>query len=217
MAFDPIKDFVAVTNLAAVPLVLVVAPAVPAQSVADLVALGKAEPGKLTFASSGVGAAPHLAGELLKSRSGIDMVHVPYKGSAPAIADVAGGHVTMMIDSMPSSMSMVQAGSLKALGVSTAKRVAVMPDVPTIAESGVPGFDIATWYGVWAPAGTPGDIVAKLHAEITKALQHPEVREKLAGLGAEPVGSTPEAFDAFCRSELDRWAEVVRISAAKLD
>ena len=217
MAFDAVKDFAPVTQLASVPLVLVVSPSVPANSVGELIGLAKASPGKLNFASSGVGAAPHLAGELLKSMTGTDIVHVPYKGSSPAITDVVAGHVTMMIDSMPSSMGQVKAGNLKVLGVSTAKRTPALPDVPTIAESGVPGFDVATWYGVWAPAGTPGDIVGKLQAEIAKVLQQPEIREKYADLGAEPVGSTPEQFDAYCRSELTRWAQVVKISGAKLD
>jgi tripartite-type tricarboxylate transporter receptor subunit TctC len=216
MTFDAIKDFVPVTQLAAVPLVLVVNPQVPAQSVADLIALAKSTPGKLSFASSGVGAAPHLAGELLKSMAGVDILHVPYKGSGPAVNDLLGGHVTMMIDSMPSSMAQVQAGSLKALGVSTAKRVAAMPDVPTIAES-VPGFDVATWYGVWAPAGTPQPIVDRLQSEIAKILQEPDVKERYDKLGAEPVGNTPADFDAYCRSELARWARVVELSGAKVE
>jgi tripartite-type tricarboxylate transporter receptor subunit TctC len=216
MAFDAIKDFVAVTQLAAVPLVLVVNPQVPANSVSDLIVLAKASPGKFSFASSGVGAAPHLAGELLKSMAGVDILHVPYKGSGPALNDLLGGHVTMMIDSMPSSMAQVQSGALKALGVSTAKRVAAMPEVPTIAES-VPGFDVATWYGVWAPAGTPKAIVDRLQSEIAKVLQEPDVKERYDKLGAEPVGNTPAEFDAYCRAELARWAQVVQVSGAKLD
>lgn len=217
MTSDPIKDFVAVTQLAAVPLVLVVNPKVPANSVADLVALAKKEPGKLSFASSGIGAAPHLAGELLKSRTATNIQHVPYKGSGPAINDLIGGHVTMMIDSMPSSMAQVQAGALKALAVSTAKRVPAMPDVPTMMEQGVPDFDVATWYGVWAPAKTPTAIVDKLQREIAAILAEPAIKERYAALGAEPVGSTPAEFDAYCRSELARWAEVVKISGAKLE
>jgi tripartite-type tricarboxylate transporter receptor subunit TctC len=217
MTSDPIKDFVPVTQLAAVPLVLVVNPQTRANSVSELIALAKKEPGKLSFASSGIGAAPHLAGELLKSRTGTNIQHVPYKGSGPAINDLVGGHVTMMIDSMPSSMAQVQGGALKALAVSTAKRVAAMPNVPTMMEQGVADFDVATWYGVWAPAGTPKPIVDKLQREIAAILKEPGIKERYAGLGADPIGSTPEEFDAYCRSELARWAEVVKISGAKLE
>jgi tripartite-type tricarboxylate transporter receptor subunit TctC len=209
MQFDAIKDFAPVTQLAAVPLVLVVNPSVPVNSVKD--------PGKLTFASSSIGAAPHLAGELLKTMAGIDIVHVPYKGSGPAITDLVGGQITMMIDSMPSSIAHVKAGRLKLIAVSTAKRIPALPDVPTFAESGVPGYDIATWYGVWAPAGTRKEIVTKLQTEIAKVLQQPDVKERLATLGAEAVGSTPEEFAAYCESELVRWAKVVKDSGAKLD
>lgn len=217
MQFDAIKDFAPVTQLAAVPLVLVVNPAVPVNSVQDLIALAKANPGKLTFASSSIGAAPHLAGELLKTMAGIDIVHVPYKGSGPAITDLVGGQITMMIDSMPSSIAHVKAGRLKLIAVSTAKRIPALPDVPTFAESGVPGYDIATWYGVWAPPGTRKEILSRLQTEIAKVLQQPDVKERLASLGAEAVGSTPEEFAAYCQSELVRWAKVVKDSGAKLD
>ena len=216
-SFDAMKDFVPVSQIASVPLILVVGQSVPANSVKELIALAKASPGKLTFASSSVGAAPHLAGELLKRMAGVDIVHVPYKGSGPATADLIGGHVTMMIDSMPSSISHVKAGKLKVLGVSTAKRISALPDTPTIAESGLPGFDIATWYGVWAPAGTSKEIVNRLSGEIAKALKRADLKERLAGLGAEPVGSTPAEFAAYCESEFKRWGRVVKESGAKLD
>ena len=215
--FDAMKDFEPVTQIATVPLILVVGQSVQANSVKDLIALAKASPGKLTFASSSIGAAPHLAGELMKRMAGIDIVHVPYKGSGPATTDLIGGHVTMMIDSMPSSIAHVKSGKLKVLGVSTAKRVPALPDVPTIAESGLPGFDIATWYGVWAPAKTPKEIVSKVSAEIAKGLKRPDMKERLAGLGAEGVGSTPAEFAAYCDLEFKRWAKVVKDSGAKLD
>jgi len=215
--FDAMHDFAPVTQIASVPLILVVGQPVKANSVRELIALAKASPGKLTFASSSVGAAPHLAGELLKRMAGIDIVHVPYKGSGPATTDLIGGHVTMMIDSMPSSIAHVKSGKLKVLGVSTAKRVPALPDVPTIAESGLPGFDIATWYGVWAPVKTPKEIVSKVSSEIATALKRPDLKERLAGLGAEGVGSTPAEFAAYCESEFKRWAKVVKDSGAKLD
>jgi len=214
--FDAMQDFAPVTQIASVPLILVVGQSVQANSVKELIALAKASPGKLTFASSSVGAAPHLAGELLKRMAGIDIVHVPYKGSGPAMTDLIGGHVTMMIDSMPSSIPHVKSGKLKVLGVSTAKRTPSLPDTPTIAES-LPGFDIATWYGVWAPAKTPKEIVSRVSAEIAKGLKRADMRERLAGLGAEGVGSTPAEFAAYCESEFRRWAKVVKDSGAKLD
>jgi tripartite-type tricarboxylate transporter receptor subunit TctC len=214
--FDAMHDFAPVTQIASVPLILVVGQPVQANSVKELIALAKANPGKLTFASSSVGAAPHLAGELLKRMAGIDIVHVPYKGSGPATTDLIGGHVTMMIDSMPSSIGHVKSGKLKVLGVSTARRTPALPDTPTIAET-VPGFDIATWYGVWAPAKTPKEIVNKVSSEIAKSLKRADLSERLAGLGAEGVGSTPAEFAAYCESEFRRWAKVVKDSGAKLD
>jgi len=214
--FDAMHDFAPVTQIASVPLILVVGQPVQANSVKELIALAKANPGKLTFASSSVGAAPHLAGELLKRMAGIDIVHVPYKGSGPATTDLIGGHVTMMIDSVPSSIAHVKSGKLKVLGVSTARRTPALPDTPTIAET-VPGFDIATWYGVWAPAKTPKEIVNKVSSEIAKSLKRADLSERLAGLGAEGVGSTPAEFAAYCESEFRRWAKVVKDSGAKLD
>ena len=215
--FDAMRDFAPVTQIASVPLILVVGQPVAANSFKELIALAKAHPGKLTFASSSVGGAPHLAGELLKRMAGIDIVHVPYKGSGLATTDLIGGHVTMMIDSIPSSIAHVKAGKLKVLGVSTAKRTPALPDTPTIAESGLPGFDIATWYGVWAPAKTPREIVSRISSEIANALKRPDMKERLAALGAEGVGSTPAEFAAYCESEFRRWAKVVKDSGAKLD
>ncbi len=217
MNFDALRDFAPVSLIAQVPLILVVNPGLPVKSVQELIALGKAEPNRLNFGSSGNAAAPHLAGESFKIATGIQMQHVPYKGSAPALTDLIGGQVQLIFDSMPSAMPHVKSGKVRALAVTTAKRSPTVPDLPTIAESGVPGFDISTWYGVWAPAGTPKDIVNRVSAEIAKALQQPAVRERLAALGAEPVGNTPEEFAAYCQSELAKWSRIVRGSGAKAD
>jgi tripartite-type tricarboxylate transporter receptor subunit TctC len=217
MNFDALRDFAPVALIAQVPLILVVNPGLPAKSVAELIALGKAQPNLLNFGSSGNAAAPHLAGESFKIATGVQMQHVPYKGSAPALTDLIGGQVQLIFDSMPSAMPHVKSRKIRALAVTTAKRSPTVPDLPTIAESGVPGFDISTWYGVWAPAGTPRDIVNRISAEIAKALQQPAVRERLAALGAEPVGDTPEEFAAYCQSELAKWSRIVKESGAKAD
>ena len=216
MTHDPLNDFTPITDVGSVPLILVVNKDVPAQSVNELLALAKASPGKLTFASSGIGASSHLAGEMLKTMTGTSLSHVPYRGSAPALNDIIGGHVSMMIDTSPASLPHVQSGSLRVLGVSTAERIPALPDVPTIAEAGVPGFEITSWYGVWSPKGTPKEIVGRLYAEISAMFKEPDLRERFAKLGATPGGRTPEEFEAFCRSERERWAAVVKASGAKL-
>jgi tripartite-type tricarboxylate transporter receptor subunit TctC len=217
MNFDALRDFTPVSLIAQVPLILVVNPALPVKSVQELIALAKAQPNLLNFGSSGNAAAPHLAGESFKIATGVQMQHVPYKGSAPALTDLMGGQVQLMFDSMPSAMPHVKSGKIRALAVTTAKRSPTVPDLPTVAESGVPGFDISTWYGVWAPAGTPKDIVNKIAAEMAKALKQPAVRERLAALGAEPAADTPEEFAAYCQSELAKWSKIVRESGAKAD
>jgi tripartite-type tricarboxylate transporter receptor subunit TctC len=217
MNFDALRDFVPVSLIAQVPLILVVHPGLPAQSVQELIALGKAQPNRLNFGSSGNAAAPHLAGESFKIATGVQMQHVPYKGSAPALTDLIGGQVQLIFDSMPSAMPHVKSGKIRALAVTTAKRSPAVPDLPTVAESGVPGFDISTWYGVWAPAGTPKEIVNRVAAEMAKALQQAAVRERLAALGAEPVGNTPDEFAAYCQAELAKWAKIVRESGARAD
>ena len=216
-AFDAIADFTPVTQLAGVPLILVVNNDLPVRSVRELIAYARANPGKLNFASSGNAAAQHLAGESFKLATGIAMQHVPYKGSAPALTDLIGGQVQLMFDSMPSAMPHVKAGKLRPLAVTTLTRSTTVPDLPTIAEAGVAGFDISTWYGLWAPKNTPREIVERLAAETAKILKLPEVRERYAALGAEPVGSTPDEFAAYCRSELTKWARVVRESGARAD
>ena len=213
--YDAIKDFAAVGLIAEVPLVLVVNPKLDVKTVKDLIAKARGKP--LNFASSGNGSAPHLAGEGFKLATKTDMMHIPYKGSGPAITDLIGGQVDFMFDSLPSSMPYIKSGRLVAIAVTTKKRSAALPDVPTVAESGVPGFDVSTWYGIWAPAATPPAIVHKLSSELAAVVRLPEVRARLADLGAEAVGNTPEEFAAFNRSELAKWAKIVKDSGAKVD
>jgi tripartite-type tricarboxylate transporter receptor subunit TctC len=217
MPFDAVADFTPVTNMAMVPLVAVVNPALPVRSIAELIAYLKANPGRVSYASSGNASALHLAGEMFKLMTGTDMVHVPYRGAGPAVQDLIAGNIQLMFDSIPSSAAAVRSGLLRPLAVTTAKRVGAYPDLPTVAEAGVPGFDIATWYAIWAPPRTPAPIVARLQQAVAAAVAVPEVRERLAVLGADPVADTPEAFAAFCRSEYDRWGRLVREARVTLD
>ena len=217
LPYDPVKDFVPITLIARVPNMLVVNPSIPAKNVAELIALLKKNPGKYTFASSGNGTSQHLSGELFKSMAGVDMQHIPYKGSPPALQDVVGGQVTMTFDNITTAWPLAKNGNLRALAVTTARRSAIAPDVPTMAESGLPGYEIGSWQGAFAPAGTPPEIVKRLNAEIVRILNLPEVKEKLLGLGADPVGNTPEQFAALVKSEVVKWADVVKTSGAKVD
>jgi tripartite-type tricarboxylate transporter receptor subunit TctC len=215
--YDPIRDFAPVTQVASTPNVLVVHPSIPASSVKEFIAYARANPGKLNFGSGSTGSAGHLAGELFKTMAGIDMTHVPYKGAAPAMQDLIGGQIQLMFDNLASSLAQVRAGKVKALAVTTAKRSALAPELPTIAESGLPGFDINTWFGIFVPAATPREIVERLRAEFTRALAGPDVRERMLNLGAEPVGSTPEEFGAYIRSEAAKYARVIKASGARAD
>src|SRR4051812_13862463 len=217
LPYDPVKDFTAITLIARVPNMLVVNPDIPARSVAELITVMKANPGKYTFASSGNGTSQHLSGELFKSMAGVDMQHVPYKGSPPALQDVMGGQVSMTFDNITTALPLARSGKLRALAVTTAKRSSVAPDVPTLAESGLPGYEIGSWQGVFAPAGTPPAIVKRLNDEIVKIINTPEVRDKLAALGAEPVGNSQEEFSAMVKAEVVKWADVVKKSGAKVD
>jgi tripartite-type tricarboxylate transporter receptor subunit TctC len=216
MPYDMVKDFAPVTLLATTPNMLVVNNDVPAKNLAEFIALGKKQ-GKMTFASSGSGTSIHVSGELFKTMTGIDMEHIPYKGRATAIPDVLGGRVTMMFDNMPSSLPLVKEGKLRALGVTSAKRSAAAPEIPTIAEQGLPGFEAVSWFALFAPAGTPKPIVDKLQVEVKKILAVPEIAKRLADAGLEAVGSTPEELAAYQRAEIGKWAKVVKDSGAKVE
>ena len=210
LPYDTFRDFAPVTLLASVENALVVHPGVAANSVPELVALAKANPGKLTFASPGVGSQAHIAGEMLKSMAGVDMVHVPYKGIAPAMNDLLGGQVSFMFLSMSSALKQVQTGKLRAVGVASLKRSSAAPDLPTIAEQGLPGFEAVSWYALMAPAGTPPDVVEKIAAESARALRDAAVRDRLLGLGANPVGGTPAELAAMLKDEYARWGDFIR-------
>jgi tripartite-type tricarboxylate transporter receptor subunit TctC len=217
MPYDAARDFAAITQVASTPNVLVVHPALPVKSVQELVAYARAHPGKLNFGSGSTGSAGHLAGELLKSMAGIDMTHVPYKGAAAAMQDLVAGRLDLMFDNLASAQGQVRAGTVRALAVTTAKRSALAPEIATMGESGLPGFDINTWFGVFAPAGTPAPIVQRLHDEFAAALASAEVRTRMLSLGAEPVSSTPAAFAAFVDGEAKKYARLVKASGARAD
>ena len=217
MPYDHVKDFTPVILVAGVPNVLVVNPAVPANSVAELVAYAKANPGKLNFASSGNGTSIHLSGELFKVMAGVQITHIPYKGSAQALQDLLAGQVQLMFDNLPPSLPQIKAGKLRALAVTSATRAPALPDVPTLAESGLPGFEASSWFGILAPAGTPAPIVAKLNAEVANWLATPEAKEKLLKQGANPAGGTPQDFAKHIAAETAKWAKVVKDSGAKID
>jgi tripartite-type tricarboxylate transporter receptor subunit TctC len=216
LSFDPIADFAPVTQLVQIPNMLTVHPSVPAKTVAELIALAKAQPGKLNFASSGNGTSIHLSGELFKVMTGVDMVHVPYKGSGPALNDLVAGQVQLMFDNMPSVIGHVQGGRLRALGVTSASRNPAAPDVPSIGET-VKNYEATSWFGIAAPARTPDDVVNKIQSSIAVVLKMPDISQKLAELGAEPVASTPAEFGRHIRSEIEKWAAVVKASGATVD
>jgi len=218
MPYDHVKDFVPVVLVAGVPNVLVVHPSVPAKSVQELIAYAKANPGKLNFASSGSGTSIHLSGELFKTMTGVSMQHVPYKGSAPALADLTGGQVQLMFDNLPSALPLIKAGKLRALAVTSLARASALPDVPTVAESGLPGFEASSWFGLLAPGGTPKDVITKVNAEVAKWLATPEAKEKLAAQGAIVAsGLTPDDFTRHIASETTKWQKVVKDSGAKVE
>ena len=217
LPYDTLKDLAPITNIAAAPLMLVVHPSVPARSVAELLAYARAQPDKLNFGSGGPGSTPHLAGEMLKSMARVRMTHVPYKGGGPALTDLVGGQIQLMLENIPSTLPHVKVNRLRALAVTGPKRSPLVPEVPTLSEAGVQGYELVGWNGLFAPAGTPRNIVAYLQGETARALSQPEVKERLSALGAEGVGNTPAEFSAFVRAELKKWAQVVRDANIKLD
>src|SRR6185312_4777084 len=217
MPFDSLRDFAHVSLLAWVPDGVVSLPSLPVKNMQELIALAKSKPGQVTYASFGVGSSAHLAGELMKTMAGIDMLHVPYKGGQPAIADLLAGQVSIYIPVLPSVVALVKADRLRLLAVTSAKRSSALPDVPTVAESGLPGFEASNWFGLMTPAGTPADVVARLNAETAKALQAPEVRARLVGLGCEIQSSTPQEFQALLRAETEKWAKVIKASGARVE
>jgi len=217
LAYDFVKDFTPVTLLASTPNILVVHPSVPAKSVKELIALAKARPGQLDYASAGSGSSSHLAAELFGIMAGVKMTHVPYKGGGPAVIALVGGQVSVGFATTPSVITHVKAGKMRGLGVTTARRSPSTPELPTISEAGVPGYEAGTWYGLLAPAGTPNEIVARLHAESVKLLKLPDVKDRLDATGFESIGNTPEQFAAYIRSEIEKWGKVVKASGARVD
>jgi len=210
LPYDALNDFAPVIELASVPLVLTVHPSVPATNLAEFIALAKARPGGLDYASSGSGTSPHLAAEMFNAMAGVKLQHVPFKGNAEGINAMLGGHVKIYFALVPAVLQHIRAGTLRAIAVTTPQRLASLPGVPTIAELGFPGYEISSWQGLFAPAGTPPDIVARLNAEAVAMLDDPEARRRISNEGADPIGSTPEQFSARVRSEVAKWAKVIR-------
>lgn len=217
IAFDTVRDFTPVSLVAEGPFILVVHPSLPVKSTADLVTLAKRRPGELNYASAGVGGLPHLAGELFKSLAGVTLNHVPYKGAAPATVDLVAGHVTIMFNNMLSAMPHVKGGRLRAIGVTTLKRSSAVPEVPTIAESGVKGYEVSGWYGVLGPAGLPADVLGKLNTEVNRGMRQPDVVKRLAAEGVDAAGSTPDEFGARIRKEMAKWGGVVKAANVTAD
>ncbi len=211
LPYDPVRDFAPISLVVINPQMLVAAPSLPANTIAELVALARAKPGSLNYASPGIGSPNHMGMELLKSMARIDLVHVPYRGGGPASTDLIGGQVALMFNSVPSMIGYLKAGRLKAIAIGGAKRSPAMPDLPTVAESGLPGFEYATWYGLFAPAGTPAPVIAKLNATIGTALRNPERTQQLLAQGAEPSPSTPAQLREFMAAERERWMRVVKV------
>lgn len=217
LPYDSVRDFSPVTLVASTPLVVVVHPSLPVANVTQLIAAARAKPGELYFPSAGTGNATHLAGELFNAMAGVTLVHVPYKGSGPGINDLIAGRLSVAFGTSLSVLPHVKSGRLRAIAVTTSRRSAVMPGLPTVAESGLPGYEASTWYGVLAPGRTPRRVVARLQAEIVKALDAPEVKERLGAQGLDPVGNTPEQFAAYVQSEIVKWAKVIRASGARAE
>lgn len=210
LPFDTVKDFAPIVLASSAPLLLVVNPSVQAKSVNELIALAKAKPGQLNYANSGNGTTAHLAGELLKKMAGVDLVSVPYKGGGPAVLDLIAGRVQVYFSTIPAALSQVQAGKLRAIAVTTTKRVATIPDIPTVSETGLPGFDVVGWFGIFAPAGTPRPVIARLNKEINDALRQPDTQQRFATQGLIPGGGTPEELGAFLKAEIAKWGALIK-------
>ncbi len=217
VSFDPIRDFAPASPIAEVPLFLVLHPSVPVKSLDEFIAFVKSKRGDINYASGSIGSTTHLAAELFKTMAKVQMNHIPYKGSGPALAAMVAGEVTIMFELMPSAMPFVKAERLRAIAVTSAKRSALMPNLPTIAETGLPGYEVASWFGIAAPAGTPKAVVSKLNAEIMTIVKTPEMQTRLASLGAQPMTMAPEEFSGFIKSEIQKWTKVVRDSGARAD
>jgi tripartite-type tricarboxylate transporter receptor subunit TctC len=217
LPYDPLKDLLPVTQVIAPPLVVVSHPSFPAKNIKDLIASARAKPNVITYGSPGNGTIGHLSIEMLKTMAKIDMLHIPYTGASRAITELMGGQIVVYSSSIPPAIPLIKAGRLKALGVTSAKRVASMPEVPTVAESGVPGYVAVNWYGVFVPAGTTREIVTRLHEDIVRVLKQPSVAERFASEGGAPVGNTPEQFAALVRAEIPMWARVIRDAGVKID
>ena len=217
LPFDFVRDFAPVTQNYVTGLILAVHPSLPAHSVKELIALAKAHPGQLSYSSSGVGGTPHLAGELFNSMAGVTMVHVPYKGSAPAMADLLGGHIQLTFDNMLTVLPQVKAGKLRGLAVTMTTRSPLTPELPTVAEAGLKGFEVKSWNGVVVPAGTPKEIIVRLNGEIVRILRQPDLREKFLVQGVELMPTTPEEFGAFIKQDIAKWAKVIQLSGARAE
>jgi tripartite-type tricarboxylate transporter receptor subunit TctC len=217
LAYDAIKDFAPITNVASTPNIITVNPSVPAKNLQELLALARAEPGKLNFGSTSLGGSPHMSAELLKMMAHIDMVHVPYKGAAPMLTDLMGGQVQIGFDNLPSTIAFVKAGKVRAIAVTTAQRWPGAPDIPTVSESGLPGYEVSGWFGLLAPAGTPKVVIETLQQAIADAERQPEVRKQLLDLGAMPVGNTPDQFAKQIANDVEKWREVVKTTGVRIE
>jgi tripartite-type tricarboxylate transporter receptor subunit TctC len=217
LPYDALNDFTPITLINTTPLVVVVNPGVPAKSIKELIALAKAKPGKLNFGSSGTGGSNHLAGELFDAMAGVKMVHIPYKGNAPALTDLVGGHVDLLFNGLTSAFALIKADKIRALAVTSRERSPVFPDLPTVSEAGLKGFEAVAWNGLTGPAKLPREIVAKVNADVIKIVNAPELRERLKAEGSDPVGSTPDQFAAFLRDEIAKWAKVIKFANVRAE
>jgi tripartite-type tricarboxylate transporter receptor subunit TctC len=217
LQYDPVRDFTPVSLALTSPLILVVHPSVPAKNVKDLLALARAKPDSITFGSPGNGTTGHLGTEIIKSAGKVKMVHIPYKGAVPAFTGLVGGEIAVYMSSIQPAIPMLKAGRVRALGVTSSKRISTLPEVPTIAESGLPGYEVTNWYGVMAPAGVPKDVLTKIHADVARALKQPDVQQRFAAEGGDATPNTPGEFAAFIKNEIVKWSKAVRESGAKVD